>query len=290
MSEVKGPLDSRFDWLRATQNPEGGWGFFPGKQSWLEPTVYALMALQGDPSSREHLERGWKLVRSWQLPDGSWQPCAAVRQAHWTTALCVTLHCVRNVRDGAFVKGVNWLLDTSGMENGLKFRLAHIVFPDTVSLDPSLKAWPWLPGNTSWIEPTAHALVALKKVSGAQAGSRLRDRIVAGEKMILDRRCSDGGWNYGDRRVLGTDLPSYPETTALALLGLAGNRSLDLSSALAAAQRYLRDTRSPLAKAWLRVCLRSHGIALEQPGAIPLAPNDTLINALEIIAATGVMA
>jgi hypothetical protein len=108
--------------------------------------------------------------------------------------------------------------------------------------------------------------------------------------MILDRRCSDGGWNYGDRRVLGTDLPSYPETTALALLGLAGNRSLDLAAPLAVAQRYLRDTRSPLAKAWLGVCLRSHGVALEPPGATPLAPNDTLINALEIIAATGVMA
>src|SRR5258707_19973 len=114
-------------------------GFFPGKKSWLEPTAYALMALHGNPRSSEHVERGWKLVRSWQLPDGSWQPCAAVRQPHWTTALSVTLHCVRNVHDEAFHKGVDWLLQTSGMENGLKFRLAHMVFPNTVSLDPSFK-------------------------------------------------------------------------------------------------------------------------------------------------------
>src|SRR5437762_11658801 len=235
---MKDLLASRLDFLRTVQNRDGGWGFFPGKQSWLEPTAYALMALHGDAASSASFERGWKLMRSWQLPGGGWRPCAAVGDPHWTTALCVTMHCLRNVHDDAFQKGVDWLLKTSGKENGLKFRLAHMVFPHTVELDPSLKAWPWLPGNTSWIEPTAHALVALKKASAAQSGSLLSDRIAAGEKMILDRRCSDGGWNYGDRRVLGTDLPSYPETTALALLGLAGNRSLDVSSALAAAQRY----------------------------------------------------
>src|SRR5207249_819591 len=64
------PLAPRLEFLRTTQNPDGGWGFFPGKQSWLEPTAYALMALHGDASSAQHFERGWKLVRSWQLPDG----------------------------------------------------------------------------------------------------------------------------------------------------------------------------------------------------------------------------
>src|SRR5262245_39053203 len=61
------PLASRLEFLRSTQNPDGGWGFFPGKQSWLEPTAYALMALHGHASSGQHFERGWKLMRSWQL-------------------------------------------------------------------------------------------------------------------------------------------------------------------------------------------------------------------------------
>ena len=76
----------------------------------------------------------------------------------------------------------------------------------------------------------------------------------------------------------------------LALLGLAGNRTLDLSAPLAVAKRYLRDTRSPLAKAWLNVSLRSYSVIPEPPGEKPPAANDTLINALEIIAATGVLA
>jgi hypothetical protein len=116
----------------------------------------------------------------------------------------------------------------------------------------------------------------------------MEDRIELGEKMILERRCSDGGWNYGNRKVLGTELPSYPETTALALLGLAGNSALDLSGPISVAQKYLRETRSPLAKAWLGVALRSHSVAPELSGSI--AANDTLINALEIIGGSGVLA
>jgi len=282
------PLSPRFDFLRSTQNADGGWGFFPGKQSWLEPTAYALIALHSDPASRQNFERGWRLMRSWQLPDGSWRPCAAVAEPHWTTSLCVTLHSLRGVHDEPLDRGVQWLLDTAGIENGLRFRFAHFLSPSVVDLDPTLKAWPWRPGNSSWIEPTAHALVALKKA--ARFGIRRRemeDRIQLGEKMILERRCSDGGWNYGNRKVLKTELPSYPETTALALLGLAGNSALDLSGPIAVARKYLGETRSPLAKAWLAVALRSHAVSPVSPDSI--AANDTLINALEIIAASGAM-
>src|SRR4051794_30334634 len=118
-------LTPRIEALRSTQNPDGGWGYFPGKQSWLEPTAYALIALHGDPASAENFERGWKLMRSWQLPDGSWKPCAMVNEPHWTTALCVTLHCLRRVHDQPFERGVAWLLQTSGVENELSFRIAH---------------------------------------------------------------------------------------------------------------------------------------------------------------------
>jgi hypothetical protein len=283
------PLPNRLDFLRSTQNADGGWGFFPGKQSWLEPTAYALMALHSDSASQQHFDRGWNLMRSWQLPDGSWQPCADVRQPHWTTALCVTLHCLRGVHDDRLRHGVAWLLDTTGIENGLRYRLAHFISPSVVELDPSFKAWPWLPGCSSWIEPTAHALVALKKVSKTLPSAAVRDRIGMGEKMILERRCSDGGWNYGNRKVLGTDLPSYPETTALALLGLSGNRALDLSAPLALAQRQWRQTRSPLARAWLAVSLRSHALSLPSPSAPQPASQDTILNALDVIAANGAL-
>ena len=287
---MNGALTSRLDFLRSTQNSDGGWGFFPGKQSWLEPTAYALMAIHADSASQPAVERGWKLMRSWQMPDGSWQPCAAAREPHWSTALAVTLHCLRGVTDEPFRRGVAWLTATSGIENGLQFRLAHWINPSTVELDPSFKAWPWRPGCASWIEPTAHSLLALKKAAVSLPGNTLiRDRIAMGEKMLLERRCRDGGWNYGNRKVLGEELPSYPETTALALLGLSGNPALDLAAPLALARRYSSETKSPLARAWLGVALRSHA-ATAPPLDKPLAPADTIVNALEVIAHNGVLA
>ncbi len=42
---------TRLDRLRRNQNRDGGWGYFPGKQSWIEPTVYAALALQKEPEA-----------------------------------------------------------------------------------------------------------------------------------------------------------------------------------------------------------------------------------------------
>ena len=282
-------VDNRLRILRDAQNPDGGWGFFARKQSWLEPTAWAMMALARDASSKDACERGWKLVRSWQLPDGSWPANAVAKEPHWTTSLAVTLHSVRGVSDDAMRRGVDWLVDLSGGENDLSFRMAHFINPKLIEMDPSLKAWPWRPGNMSWVEPTAHALVALKSARKSQGSSRVDSRIDQGEKMLLERRCSDGGWNYGNRRVMGHDLPSYPETTALALYGLSGNPKLNISGPVTVARKYFAGTRSPLAKAWLAVALRSHSISVGLPEE-PLAPGDLLVTALEGVALTGVLA
>src|SRR5258707_11172830 len=77
--------------LAAAQNADGGWAYFPGKQSWLEPTAYALLALAGTPDGAV-FARGWERIRSWELPGGGWRGCAAVDEAHWATSLVVTLH------------------------------------------------------------------------------------------------------------------------------------------------------------------------------------------------------
>jgi hypothetical protein len=145
-----------------------------------------------------------------------------------------------------------------------------------------LKAWPWKPNTSSWVEPTAHTLVALKKASAKVASNDLRKRVSMGEAQLLGIRCSDGGWNYGNRFVLGVDLPSYPETTALGLLGLQGRS--DLGNALDLAGRQFKETTSPLARAWLSIALRLHGASV--PEAPPAQPSpDLLLLALETLAA-----
>ena len=214
---------------------------------------------------------------------------ADVSSANWTTALCITLYLTRNVQDEAFTRGVRWMLNTIGAEGSFLHRVANLLHPEQVDIDASVQGWPWRPENSSWVEPTAHALVALKKIQQNEVAVpnllSLNARVAAGEKMLLDRRCGDGGWNYGNKRVWNAPLPSYPETTALALLGLQGRPISELRSSLDAAERWSRETPSPLAKAWLSICLRNWGLPVEP--AFPEPSTDVLLNALEVLAETG---
>jgi hypothetical protein len=100
------------------------------------------------------------------------------------------------------------------------------------------------------------------------------------ERMLLDRRCRDGGWNFGNRRVLGADLPSYPETTALALMALNGHAAVQWGAALDGVGRAWQKTRSPLARAWLSSCLLMYrGVRPETANA--MEGNDLLVTAIE---------
>ena len=279
-------LDARLGYLKKSQNADGGWGYLPGKRSWLEPTVYAMLALNSEAGSAA-CQRAWSLVRSWQREDGAWRPSEQVKDAHWSTALVVTLHSVKGVFDEAWDKGVRWLLESSGMESSLLVRISRWARRIELGYDASYPGWPWLPGTNGWIEPTAHSLVALKKAAGRFRGALLRRRVVLGEGMLLRRRCSDGGWNYGSVVALGVEQPSYPETTALALLGLQGTRHAEVASAIERAIGMLREASSPLAQAWLRISLRNYGAPAPAPDPATPVPRSILLAALEALAAPG---
>lgn len=278
---------SRLLWLRQVQNEDGGWGYFPARQSWLEPTCYALLTLYQDPDSSEAFEKGWKLVRSWQQPDGSWRPNASVLQASWATALSLTLHNATSTYDHAWLRGINWMVSIKGSEGGWVERAIAAIKPKIVEYDRRFKGWPWLPSSSSWVEPTAHALVALKnaaRVPATASVKALAQRIQEAETMLCDRRSTDGGWNYGNRKVLGEELPSYPETTGIALLGLQGVHRPEVHAGLDRARQYWNQTKSPLAKAWLDIALRNHGMNLPPPAPPPASATpfaDVLITALE---------
>src|SRR5258706_177994 len=76
----------------------------------------------------------------------------------------------------------------------------------------------------SWVEPTAYALIALKKLRPVQGDGRSDRSIAEAERMLYDRACAEGGWNYGNSTAYGVELPPYLETTALALLALQDRR------------------------------------------------------------------
>ncbi len=253
-----------FAWIEAAQNPDGGWGYFPGKESALEPTAYALLALADEPRARTAVECGCRLIRSWEMATGGWRGLQRVPEAHWATSLVITLHSVLGVNDASTGRAIDWLVATRGAETRPVARLAAWLSPHTVEFDASLSGWPWRTGTSSWVEPTAHALMALGRVARRNEHAGLEERIAMGQRMLLDRRCRDGGWNYGNRRVLGADLPSHPETTALALMALDGHVEVRWGEMLDRVARLWRETSSPLARAWLGACLLQY--RGERPG------------------------
>ena len=269
-------VSQRLDLLQRTQNDDGGWGYFPGKRSWLEPTAYAMLALNGRADAGV-LDRAWKLVENWQLADGSWRPGADVEgPGTWVTALGVHLCCACGQFDNRFQKGVGWLLGTQGREGNWLARFITAIRPGEADNDLSHHGWPWLRGTSSWVEPTAQAIVALRLASPHYAG--LEPRIQDAEELILSRKCRDGGWNYGSRRALGIDLPSYPETTAMALVGLQSRRR-ELGGEIRHARGLFEETRSRLARAWLSIALRNFGEEVPAPEDKP--GDDLLLAALE---------
>ena len=276
-------LQSRLEFLRKSQNPDGGWSYFPGKRSWFEPTAYAMLALHGRPESESDLDRAWELIRSWQLPDGSFRPSGQVQEGTWVTAHAVTLATVRGVDDARVRSSVDWLLRVVGAEHGVAMRAASFFHLIQTKLDVSHEGWPWRDGNASWIEPTAHTLVALKKVASRYRTAEVERRIQEGEKLVLSRRCSDGGWNCGNPNVFNLDLPSYPETTGLALLGLEGRKERELASALEVARRFRAETKSSLAKAWLAIALRCHGKPVDAPEESAWASSDVMLAAVQAL-------
>ena len=207
--------------LRATQNGDGGWGAVRGRQSNTETTALATLALTRlGPAEHACAERGAAWLKQRQLSDGSWPLTATMTMSSWTTSLAVICLASHDAQDSVR-RGAEWLLGHRGNGLGLFAALLYRFMPDRVPtrLDPELKGWSWTPNEFSWVEPTAYALIALKKVRGHRDG-RSAETIGEAERMLYDRACSDGGWNYGNSTAYGVSLTPYLETTALALLAL----------------------------------------------------------------------
>jgi len=276
-------VENRRALLLRTQNVDGGWGYFPGKSSWLEPTAYAILALHGQGQSADSLARAWRLVESWQLPNGSWRAGSQVQDGTWVTALGLTLTSLMPSSDAARSKAVDALLRTDGAERCTKFRIMELLGLGHIEEDTSHAAWPWRPGTSSWIEPTVHSVIALKKAQALRPNLDVANRIREGEEMILSRRCADGGWNHGAPVALKIPIGSYPESTALGLLALQG-RGKETGAPRELARRYYAITKSPLARAWLAIALRIWDEHPEFPVDNAPPPGDIMLAALQLLA------
>jgi hypothetical protein len=162
--------------------------------------------------------------------------------------------------------------------------------------DNRLQAWPWVDDTFSWVEPTAWCLLALKQglAHGPISGASVR--IDVAERMLVDRACRGGGWNYGNSNVYGRDLAAYVPTTALALLALQDRpRERVVHEGLEWLQRNGLNEGSAVALSLSIICLRAHArptTTIEErliellDGREGLAGNDVLGTAMALYALT----
>lgn len=280
-----GLVESRQYFLRSNQNGDGGWGYFPGRESRVEPTCYALRALG---VSNSHWARGLAFLTSCQDKTGGLAPGLSIPGATWVTQLAFPLLKLGGLEAKKLELAAAWILNTEGAEGTVMQRLLHAMGKSKVDQDPRLRGWPWRPDNNSWVEPTTHGLLALHWMSGHAPEAGVRYRRDVATRMLLDRRCSDHGWNYGNKKVLGEILPAYPETTALALLGLVSS-GVDLTASLAKARNDLSLTKGAYGRALLTLALRLHGEPVEYVSEYEsIHPSRNLMLAgLEVMAARG---
>ena len=199
-------------------NAGGGWAYYAGKTSRLEPTCWALLALGASGSSAASLAPHAQFLTRCQRASG-W----LVEDPAWPI----------NIGFNALV-AVTWLSRPDLATDDARSRLlAALTASKGIQAPPtadtaqnnSLQGWSWFDATFSWVEPTSWALLALKK--SARAGIANRDapaRIAEADRLLIDRACRPGGWNFGNSNMMRQDLRPYVPTTALALLAMQDRR------------------------------------------------------------------
>lgn len=247
------------DALAPMRNPDGGWGTTLDRPSSTEPTALALLAFATDPGSGDFVDGARKWLLANQMDSGAWPVLPGLEEASWASAMALMAIQGRPDADAPFRRGVEWMGESRGAGVPWRVRLREwLRGKEPVELDPTLTGWSWAPHTFSWVEPTAWAILALRNAHPGGMPRAVSRRIDEGERMILDRTCPGGGWNYGNKVVLGVDLEPYPDTTAVALLGLQGRREApEVRTGFTALDRMLDSNHSGLTLSLSALCYRA---------------------------------
>jgi Prenyltransferase and squalene oxidase repeat len=259
------------NFLLEHQNQDGSWGFFPGKAGVIEPTAYALMSLASERRTESAMERGVAFLKRTQTPQGAWAISTQdSEEAAWATALAGL--ALLRLEGAASMRTAAELVVSAFASHPRPWvlRLADWMRSfDASYVEENLRGWKWTPETANWVEPTSYALLFLKKYlqsasgrDGLQTGSSkaLKPVIAEAESLLCQRMCKEGGWNYGNARVLGEELRPYPLTTAIALIALQDSSRPECQRSLSYLQRAVPDERSALALSMTVLCFTLYGV------------------------------
>lgn len=263
MSAERARLLDRLRGRLVAEAQPAGWGYHAGKSPRVESTCWALLALL--PGLDEASTTKQELIRT----VGSW--FSRLQREHGL--LAETEPSLANLAANGLASialGHGRISDVevqSGLIRGLTRVKGVRLRESDPKQDNTLQAWPWVQDTFSWVEPTSWCLLALKKVTTT------RDRTVAArieeaERYLIDRVCSEGGWNYGNASTLGQDLRSYVPTTAMALLALQDRRDHPaVTRSLAVLQQNRLSERATMSLALASMALRLFSVDCEDVDA-----------------------
>jgi hypothetical protein len=209
--------------LIANQRATGTWGH-RGNQDSVESTSLAILALR--KHTGVNLTRATQALLRLRNADGSWPAFTGDEpEGCWTTALAVLSLMGTGEATKHLASGVRWLLNTRGREANWLWRWKLSMVDTKVHFDPAKFGWSWVSGTTSWVIPTAFALIALAQARqrGYNRTAQLDERVDLGTSMLLDRMCPGGGWNSGNGVAFGVPLTPHLDATSIALLALIGH-------------------------------------------------------------------
>lgn len=219
-----------------------------------EPTVWAAIALHAAGRENETVVGGaldW--IAEQQRADGRVGVTEKLDQPAWTTALavlawnaCGESHARRFESQSR--AALQWLIQLRGQPIAPK--AAGFAY------DTQLIGWPWVAGTTSWLEPTAYSIMALRRF--ADSADTSIARVDEGVRLLLDRAVPTGGWNYGNPQAFGNGLRAFADTTGIALCALAGQpRNEKMTKAIEFLGVELPRVRAPLSLGWGLIGLRA---------------------------------
>ena len=256
---MSNPGRELLDCLAKRRTRDGGFAATEGGLANTEATALASLAL-GPESETGAGALGWLLAR--QRADGAWPLTDTVPEPSWASAWALLALARVGTGSEPLLRGAHWLTEREGVRPARFARVLGVVTGQQrrVEQDPALRGWPWHAAAASWAEPTATALLALRSAATRVALPGAGPRIQDGERLLFDRMCVTGGWNYGNRRVLGEALEPFPDTTALVLLALQGSaRHDEIARSFAVLEALLAAKASSLALALGALAATLHG-------------------------------
>jgi hypothetical protein len=224
--------------------------------------VSALTAAREYPEATIIVTNARQYLLVKQEKEGYWTASPEMKTGNWVTSLACAALSQQAGAENATLAAIEWLCEDYPLDSSPLLRVVRSFSRKTnfSQHENAYRGWGWTPRTSSWVEPTAFALLAMQEFDQQRlpvVAARRRELAVG---LLYDRMCPDGGWNCGNPRVYGVAGEALVLPTAWALISLRALPDLESKSvSLAWLEDQIPTIQSPASLAVATMCLESYG-------------------------------